>query len=96
MPALAVASVAGAGDDVVTLRLLHANHVGDELGVVREVGVHDDDEVARRELQSVDVGRPKAKFRSARPDLDAGGAVDLLELLGDFLRAIGGSVVDDD
>ena len=41
----------------------------------------------------MDVGRAEAEFASARPDLDAGGAVDLLELLGDFLRAIGGSVV---
>ena len=63
---------------------------------MREVGVHDDDEVARRELQAVGVGRAKAEFGTARPDLDAGGAVDLLKLLGDFLRAVWGSVIDND
>lgn len=44
----------------------------------------------------MDVGRAKAKFARARPDLDAGGAVDLLELLGDFFGAVEGSVVNDD
>ena len=47
-------------------------------------------------MNLVDVGRAEAKFAGARPDLDAGGAVDLLELLGDFFRAVGGSVVNDD
>lgn len=44
----------------------------------------------------VDLGCAEAEFASARPDLDAGGAVDLLDLLGDFLRAIGGSIIGDD
>lgn len=47
-------------------------------------------------MNLVDVGRAEAKFAGARPDLDAGGAVDLLELLGDFFHAVGGSVVNDD
>ena len=41
-------------------------------------------------MNLVDVGRAEAKFASARPDLDAGGAVGLLGLLGDFFRAGGG------
>jgi hypothetical protein len=50
-----VARVPRARDDVVVLLLLHADHVRDEFGVMREVGVHDDDVVARRILQAVDV-----------------------------------------
>jgi hypothetical protein len=33
---------------------------------MREVGVHDDDEVAGRELQAVDVGRAEAEFAGSR------------------------------
>lgn len=91
----AVASVAGAGDDVVVGRLLQGDHLGDELGVVTEVGVHDDDEVAGDELQAVNVGGSEAELAGARLELDVGG-VGLDELLGDVLGAVGGAVVDDD
>ena len=64
--------------------------------MVAEIRVHDDDEVARGELQAVDVGGSETKFTGARADLDAGGCVDFLELGGDFLGAVGGAVVDDD
>jgi hypothetical protein len=92
----AVAGVAGAGDDVGAGAGLDRDHLGDELGVVREVGVHDDDEVALGELQPVDVGRAQAQLARARLQHDARGAVDLLQLLGNVLRAIRGAVVDDD
>jgi hypothetical protein len=61
-----------------------------------EIRVHDDDEVARCELQAVDVGGSEAEFTSACADLDAGGCVDFLELGGDFLGSVWGAVVDDD
>ena len=64
--------------------------------MVREVGVHDDDEVAGCVLQAVDVGGSESEFTSAGADLDALGGVDLLELGGDFLGTVGGAVVDDD
>lgn len=64
--------------------------------MVAEVGVHDDDEVARHELKAVDVGGAEAEFAGARADLDAVGAVGFLQLGGDFLCAVGGAVVDDD
>ncbi|KAI9148067.1 3-oxoacyl-(acyl carrier protein) reductase [Paramyrothecium foliicola] len=91
----AVAGVAGARDDVVVGRLLQGDHLGDELGVVAEVGVHDDDEVARDELQAVDVGGAEAQLAGARLEDDVRG-VGLDELLGDLLGAVGGAVVDDD
>lgn len=45
-----------ASDNVRVGLLLDSNHLGDELGVVAEVGVHDNDEVAGGILQAVDVG----------------------------------------
>lgn len=63
--------------------------------MVAEVGVHDDDEVSGRELQTVDVGGAEAELACACADLDVWG-VDLLELRCDFLGAVGGAIVDDD
>jgi len=63
--------------------------------VVGEVGVHDDDEVAGDELETVDVGRSETELASAGLEEDV-GRVGLDELLGDFLGSIGGAVVDDD
>lgn len=62
----AVASVAGAGHDVVVSFLLESDHLRQEFGVVAEVGVHDDDIVSRRELQAVDVGRAETEFACSR------------------------------
>lgn len=42
--------------------LLDPDHLGDELGMVAEVGVHDDDEVAGCELQPVYVCRSETEF----------------------------------
>lgn len=44
----------------------------------------------------MDVGGAEAQLAGAGADLDAGGRVDLLQLGGDLLGAIGGAVVDDD
>ncbi len=57
---------------------------------------HYDDEIARRVLQPVYVGRSQAELAGARPELDVRCAVDFLELFGDVERAIWASVVDDD
>ena len=62
--------------------------------MVREVGVHDDDEVAARVLQAVDIGGPEAEFAGAGVKFYA-VAVGFDELFGDSLRAVGGPVVDD-
>jgi hypothetical protein len=70
--------------------------LGQEFGVVAEVGVHDDDIVACRELQAVDVGRAETEFACSRVQFDVLGADGGDELLCDFLGAVGGAVVDDD
>lgn len=91
----AVARVARAGDNVIVGRLLQRNHLRDELGVVAKVGVHDDDKVARRKLQAVDVGGAEAELAGARLEEDV-RLVRLDQLVGDFLCSIGRSVVDND
>lgn len=74
---------------------MDADHVGDEFGVVAEIGVHDDDEVPGRELQTVDVGSAETEFAGACAELDSAGGVGFLELEGDFLGSVGGAVVHD-
>jgi hypothetical protein len=64
--------------------------------VVREVGIHEKDKVAGRELEAVAVGRAEAELPLARQDHDLGLAVDLLEILCDLQRAVGAVVLDDD
>jgi hypothetical protein len=61
---------------------------------VREVRVHDDHEVARRELQPVDVGRAEAELAGARLQEDVWG-VGFCELVCDDLGPVWGAVVDD-
>ena len=63
--------------------------------MVAEVGVHDDDEVARHELEPVDVGGSEAELSRAGLEDDV-RAVGLDKLLGDFLGAVRRAVVDDD
>lgn len=63
--------------------------------MVAEVRVHNDDKVARRELQAVDVGCSETKLAGAGLEEDVGG-VGFDELVGDLLGAVGGAVVDDD
>lgn len=64
--------------------------------MVREVGVHDNDKVSGCELHSMDVRGSKAELAGARFEDDVVGSVGFDELLGDFLGAVGGAVVDDD
>ena len=63
--------------------------------MVRKVGVHDDHEVAGAVFEAVYVGRAEAEFACARLQVDVFGGVEFLELAGDDLGAIRGSVVDD-
>jgi hypothetical protein len=60
-----------------------------------EVGVHDDDEVAGDELEAVYVGGTEAELAGAGFEKDVRG-VGFYELVGDFLGAVGGAIVDDD
>lgn len=64
--------------------------------MVTEIGVHDDNKIARRELQTVNVRRSETEFASSGLENDSVGAPDLLELFCDVLCAIGRSVVDYD
>ena len=61
-----------------------------------EVGVHNDDIVAGRELQAVDIGRSETEFASSGLQFDVLRADGGDELLCDFLGAVGGAVVDND
>jgi hypothetical protein len=93
----AVAGIARARDDIIAAvrrqLLLPRDHLRDELGVVRKVGVHDDDEVAGRELQAVHVGRPEAELAGAGLQVDV-RRVGSCQLVGYDLRAVGRAVVD--
>lgn len=89
-----VAGVAGARHDIVVLCLLQGHHLRDELGVVGEVGVHDDDEGTGDKLETVNVGGSEAKLAGAGLEEDV-GSVGLDELVGDLLGAVGGAIVDD-
>ena len=82
-------------DDIVVGRLLQSDHLGDEFRVVAEIGVHDDDKVARTEVEAVDVSGAETELASARLEEDVGG-VGFDKLVGDFLGAIGATVVDND
>lgn len=62
--------------------------------MVREVGVHYDDEVARDKLQAMDVGGAEAQLAGARLEDDMRGAEGGLEFFGAGERAVGGCVVD--
>ena len=64
--------------------------------MVAEVRVHDDDEIARGELETVHVGCSQTEFAGARLQDDVFGAPEGLELFGDFEGAVRGTVVDHD
>ena len=67
-----------------------------ETYVMRQICVHDDDEVPLGVLEPVDVGRPEAELLLSRPEDDGLLSVDLLQLLGHVEGAVGRAVVDDD
>ena len=64
--------------------------------MVREVGIHDDDEVAARIFKAVDVGGAETKFAGSGLEDDAGGGVKGLKLFGNDEGAVGGGVINDD
>lgn len=64
--------------------------------MVAEIRIHNDDKVARGELQPVDVGRAEPELARAGVEFNFRGAVGGDELLCDLLRAVGGAVVDDE
>lgn len=63
---------------------------------MREIRIHDDDEVTGRELHAVHVRGSQSEFAGAGFEDDVVGAVGFDELFGDILGAVGGAVVDDD
>lgn len=63
--------------------------------MVREIGVHDDDEVTGCELQAVDVGCAKTELAGAGVKVHV-WCVDLGELVSYDLGAVRGAVVDYD
>ena len=93
---ISAVGVPGTSHDVGVATLLDANHLGDELGVVAEVGVHDDDEVAGGEGQTVDIGSSEAELALTGLQDDMVCAVELLELLRDFEGTVRGAIVNND
>lgn len=91
---ISAARVTGSTDDVGVGLFLDLDHLGDELGMVAEIGVHDDNEVASAVGQAVDVGSAEAKFALTGLEVDVLGAVESLELLSDLEGAVRGAVVD--
>ena len=63
---------------------------------MRQICVHDDDEIPLGVLEPVDVGRPEAELLLSRPEDDSLLTVNLLQLLGHVEGAIRRAVVDDD
>ena len=61
-----IASIACAGDHVKVAFLLLQDELGDELGVVAQVRVHDNDEVARGVLDPVHIGCTETQFLGSR------------------------------
>jgi hypothetical protein len=53
-----ISGISCAGDDVQVCLLLQSDELGNELGVVGEVCVHDDDKVPAGVLYTVNVRRP--------------------------------------
>lgn len=86
--------ITGSGHNVGIGLLLNPDHFGNELGVVAEVGVHDDDEVAGDIFQAVHVGGSKTELALTGLEDNVFGAIELLELLRDLKGAVRGSVVD--
>ena len=86
--------ISGSGDNVGFGLLLDLDHLGDELGVVAEIGVHDNDEVAGNIFQAVHVRGSETKLALTGLQDNVFGAIELLELLRDLEGAVRGSVVD--
>ena len=61
---------------------------------MREISVHEDDEVARAVCQPVDIGAAKTELARACMQLEL-VAVDFLQLADDVLGAVRGVVIDD-
>lgn len=67
-----------------------------EAYVVREIRVHEEDEIARGKLEAVNVRAPEAKLATALEDLQAVAAKNTLQCQGDFVRAVRAAVLHDD
>lgn len=92
--AVSIVGVPGTGHNVGVGLLLNADHFGNELGMVAEIGVHDDNVVAGAVDETMDVSSSKAELALAGLQVDVLGAVELLELLSDLEGAVRGAIVD--
>lgn len=62
--------------------------------MVAEIGVHDDNEVASRVFEAVDVSGTQAKLALSGLEDNVFGTIELLKLLRDFEGAVRGSIID--
>lgn len=59
-----------------------------------QIGVHDDDEIAGRMFDAVNVSGPESQFRCPRAQHDLLLSIDLLQLPGYFQRSVWTCVID--
>lgn len=93
---IATVRITCTSNNVGVVLFLDANHFGDELGVVAEVGVHDNHKVTGCEFQTMNVSRSEAEFALARLQDNVLRAIELLELLANLEGAVRGAIVHDD
>lgn len=87
--------ISGSSHNVCLGLLLDSDHLGDEFGVVAEIGVHDNNEVAGGVFQTMNIGRSQTKLTLTGFEDNVFRAIELLELLRDLEGAVRGSVVND-
>lgn len=86
--------ISGSSHNVSIRLLLDCDHLGNKFGVVAEIGVHDNNEVASHVFQAVHVSGSQAKLALSGLEDNVFGAIELLKLLRDFEGAVRGSIID--
>lgn len=64
--------------------------------MMAQIRIHDDNEIAICMRHSVHVGTAETEFRGTRTQQDLINTVQLNQLLGDLLCAVGTAIVNDD
>ncbi|GIX63411.1 OTU domain-containing protein 6B [Babesia caballi] len=89
----AAGRVASAAHDVVVAGALQLDHLADVLGVVGEVGVHNQNEVVARVRETVHVGGAEPELAGTAQQLQVDGGEERLELGVHIGRAVGAAIV---
>merc|ERR1719180_110243 len=89
-----IASIASASDNIKVAFLLLQDELRDELWVVAQVGVHDDDVVARGVLDPMHIGCAQSKFLCSWSQYYPLNSVDLFKLLSRLQGPVWAAIVD--